>query len=137
MVLCFVSSKLLGNMSGIFMKGFEGHVCNGMPWPAQNGLVCATFYHFFSNDTNGPIGIGLRSLFPNSIRMGLDASTFAACLVSIFMQIMGFLQMPDFFGPTFSPFHMISISNASKISPSKNDSLSVARKAAKNKMKKQ
>ena len=28
---------MLGNMGGFFMKGFEGHVQNGMPWPMQNG----------------------------------------------------------------------------------------------------
>jgi hypothetical protein len=122
-------------MSGIFMKGFEGHVSNGVPWPVQNGLLCATFYHFFSNDTKGPIGNWLRQyLFPESVRMGLDASTFAACLVSIFMQIMGFLQMPDFLGPTFSPFHVIALPGAS---PKKDNHTSVARRAAKSKMKKQ
>lgn len=28
---------LLGNMSGFFMKGFNGYLANGMPWPFQNG----------------------------------------------------------------------------------------------------
>jgi hypothetical protein len=30
-------ATLLGNMGGIVMKGLEGHVANGMPWPVQNG----------------------------------------------------------------------------------------------------
>ena len=28
---------LLGNMGGFFMKGFEGHLKNGVPWSFQNG----------------------------------------------------------------------------------------------------
>lgn len=32
-----VYATLLGNMGGFFMKGFEGHIMNGMPWPFQNG----------------------------------------------------------------------------------------------------
>lgn len=28
---------LLGNMGGFFMKGFHGHLADGMPWPFQNG----------------------------------------------------------------------------------------------------
>lgn len=28
---------LLGNMSGFFLKGFNGYLANGMPWPFQNG----------------------------------------------------------------------------------------------------
>lgn len=30
-------ATLLGNMAGFLMKGLEGHVANGMPWPMQNG----------------------------------------------------------------------------------------------------
>lgn len=46
----------------------------------------------------------MRSAFPEVVRMGLDEATFAAAFVSLFMQIMGLLQMPDFLGPSFSPF---------------------------------
>ena len=30
-------ATLLGNMAGLVMKGLEGHIANGVPWPAQNG----------------------------------------------------------------------------------------------------
>lgn len=32
-----LNATLLGNMAGFVLKGLEGHVCNGVPWPAQNG----------------------------------------------------------------------------------------------------
>jgi len=35
---------MLGNMGGFITKGIEGHVINGMPWPAQNG-ACARAYN--------------------------------------------------------------------------------------------
>lgn len=34
-------ATLLGNWGGFLMKGFEGHVANGMPWPVQNGTSLA------------------------------------------------------------------------------------------------
>lgn len=34
----------------------------------------------------------------------LDDKTFACAFVSLFMQIMGILQMPEFLGPSFTPF---------------------------------
>lgn len=92
-------------MGGFAMKGVEGHVKNGVPWPVQNGLFCATFFHFFVNDQTGPIGTFLReSVFTESLRFGLDEKTFAAVFVSFFMQVMGILQMPQFYGPSFTPF---------------------------------
>ena len=91
-------------MGGFFAKGVEGHVQNGVPWPMQNGMFCATFYHFFCHDQEGPIGTYLRAMFPEAVRFGLDEQTFAAVFVSIFMQIVGILQMPAFMGPKFSPF---------------------------------
>jgi hypothetical protein len=36
--------------------------------------------------------------------MGLDDETFAVVAVGAFMQICGFLQMPQLLGPSFSPF---------------------------------
>lgn len=42
-------ATLLGNMGGIIMKGLEGHVQNGMPWPVQNGkrmVCCSAGYSF-------------------------------------------------------------------------------------------
>ena len=95
-------------MGGFFAKGVEGHVMNGMPWPFQNGLFCASFFHFFVHDQKGPIGKILRDyVAPESIRMGLDERTFATACISLFMQIMGILQMPRFLGPSFNPFGTI------------------------------
>lgn len=68
------------------------------------GLLCTTFYHFFVHDKTGPIGNLLRQAIPSSVRLGLTDETFAAAIVSLFMQITGFLQMPIFLGPNFSPF---------------------------------
>lgn len=35
-----IYATLLGNMGPFFMKGFEGHIGNGVPWPVQNGKFC-------------------------------------------------------------------------------------------------
>lgn len=35
-------ATLLGNMSGLVLKGFNGHFGNGMPWPVQNGTLLLT-----------------------------------------------------------------------------------------------
>lgn len=68
------------------------------------GLFCASFFHFFVNDTKGPIGIALRKTMVLAKWSGLDDRTFATVFVSSFMQIMGILQIPAFLGPSFSPF---------------------------------
>jgi hypothetical protein len=86
------------------MKGFEGHIMNGMPWPFQNGLFCASFYHFFVHDKTGIVGTTLRQYIYLPEILGLDDRTFAAVFVALFMQIMGILQIPAFLGPSFSPF---------------------------------
>jgi hypothetical protein len=99
-------ATLLGNMGGFFMKGFEGHIMNGMPWPFQNGLFCASFYHFFVHDKTGIVGTTLRRFINSPEILGLDDRTFAVVFVSLFMQIMGILQIPAFLGPSFSPFGM-------------------------------
>jgi hypothetical protein len=96
-------------MSGFLFKGVEGHVKNGVPWPMQNGLFCATLYHFIVHDTNGIIGNTLRHYcYPIFLRerLGYDDKTFAGLFVSIFMQVTGLLQLPNFYGPTFSPFEI-------------------------------
>jgi hypothetical protein len=36
-----IYATLLGNMGGFFLKGFEGHLSNGIPWPVQNGTLRA------------------------------------------------------------------------------------------------
>jgi hypothetical protein len=100
---------LLGNMSGFFVKGFNGHLENGMPWPFQNGLFCCTLYHFFVHDKTGPIGLALRNVIHSMPfrQGGLDDETFAVVAVGVFMQVTGFLQLPQFLGPGFSPFNSL------------------------------
>ena len=100
-----VFATLLGNMGSFLLKGFNGHLEKGMPWPFQNGLFCATLYHFFVNDQKGFIGNAMRDAVHSvpAIQMGLDDSTFALVFVSAFMQITGMLQIPQFLGPSFSP----------------------------------
>lgn len=39
--------------------------------------------------------------------LGLDDATFGVVAVGLFMQICGFLQMPQLLGPTFSPFNSL------------------------------
>mmetsp|Transcript_34181 Transcript_34181/g.78910 ORF Transcript_34181/g.78910 Transcript_34181/m.78910 type:complete len:317 (-) Transcript_34181:228-1178(-) len=104
-----VYATLLGNMGLFFMKGFHGHLENGMHWNIQNGLFVASFYHFYSNDILGFIGPALRSAVQIVISQipgvkGISDEVFAALVVSIFMQIMGILQLPQFLGPQFNPF---------------------------------
>mmetsp|Transcript_3845 Transcript_3845/g.5171 ORF Transcript_3845/g.5171 Transcript_3845/m.5171 type:complete len:287 (-) Transcript_3845:165-1025(-) len=99
-------ATFLGNFGGFFHKGFHGYLQNGMPWPFQNGFVCATFYHFFAHDKLGFLGVKLRYviyLIPG-IKGKLDDKTFATVVVSGFMHIMAILQLPEFLGPSFSPF---------------------------------
>jgi len=124
---------LLGNMGPLVLKGLESHLGNGVPWAVQNGtclareilygvlillskivqrltmssilgLFVAPFYHFFVNDQDGVIGITLRKIMPISKIFDLDDKTFALAYVSLFMQVVGILQMPQFLGPSFTPF---------------------------------
>ncbi|KAL7578718.1 hypothetical protein ACA910_015956 [Epithemia clementina (nom. ined.)] len=97
-------ATLLGNMGAFFLKGFEKHIENGMPWPIQNGIFCASFYHFYVHDQDGPIGQMLRTYLPVAAMLGLSDATFAAAFVSLFMQITGILRMDQFLGPSFTPF---------------------------------
>lgn len=71
------------------------------------GILCASFYHFFVHDKTGSIGIMLRRAIPSPLRFGLTDETFAAVVVSLFMQITGILQISLFFGPDFSPFSFV------------------------------
>lgn len=48
--------------------------------------------------------MALRRYFPLAKMLGLDDRTFATAFVSLFMQIMGILQIPAFLGPSFTPF---------------------------------
>ena len=65
------------------------------------------FFHFFAHDQEGPIGMALRSAFKvgdGALMLGLDDRAFAMVVVSVCMQIVGILQLPVFYGPSFSPF---------------------------------
>lgn len=75
----------------------------------ETGLFCASFFHFFVNDQTGPIGIALRDAIHSipGVQMGLDDRTFCVAIISIFMQVMYLLQLPELLGPSFSPFSMI------------------------------
>jgi hypothetical protein len=100
---------LLGNMSGFFVKGFNGYLENGMPWPFQNGLFCCTFYHFFVHDKTGPIGSTLRRAIHSVpfLKGRLEDDIFAIVVVGVFMQVVGLLQLSQFLGPGFSPFNAL------------------------------
>ena len=104
-----VFATLLGNMGPFFLKGFHGHLEKGMPWPFQNGLFCATLYHFFVFDQKGAVGIALRNAVHSvpSIQVGMDDATFGVVFISAFMQIVGILQIQQFLGPAFSPFNSL------------------------------
>lgn len=98
-------ATLLGNMGGFFVKGFEGHIENGMPWAVQQGLFCSGFLHFYVNDKTGPVGTLLRRFSFAQKMVGIeDDYIFASCFISVFMQVFGILQLPEFLGPSFSPF---------------------------------
>lgn len=101
-------ATLLGCMAGFVFKGFNGFVQNGMPWPVQNGLFCASFYHFYLHDQTGPIGIFLRSMLPAKTLLGVEDGEFAAMFVTYFMQITGILMLPLYLGPGFSPFNSVA-----------------------------
>ena len=106
-----LNATMLGNMGGFFGNSFHGYLKNGMPWPFQNGLFCATLYHFIAHDVEGPIGNFMRNainLVPG-IKFGLSDKQFIIVFLSGFMQIMGILQLPSFLGPSFSPFNFISV----------------------------
>jgi hypothetical protein len=132
-------ATLLGNMGGFLTKGLEGHVSGGMPWPIQNGLVTASFYHFYVNDHAGAVGRTLRHLvdpvaiwlgFDNVLKDPADRVAFGACAVSLFMQVMGILQMPQFLGPAFSPFTSPFAKTTSSAGTASSDTKAAAAPAA-------
>mmetsp|Transcript_32943 Transcript_32943/g.38136 ORF Transcript_32943/g.38136 Transcript_32943/m.38136 type:complete len:326 (+) Transcript_32943:44-1021(+) len=113
---------ILANMGGFFAKGIDGHLKNGMPWPIQNGIFCATLYHFYVNDQTGVIGVALRENIANACDLlknhittlvpdlekafgsSLSEQQFAFIAVSAFMHVTAVLQLPYFFGSSFNPF---------------------------------
>jgi len=59
------------------------------------------------HDQEGPIGAFLRHMVPEWIMLGLDDATFGVVAVGFWMQICGFLQMPQILGPSFTPFNAL------------------------------
>eukprot|EP00816_Leptocylindrus_hargravesii_P007282 CAMPEP_0196804554 /NCGR_PEP_ID=MMETSP1362-20130617/4171_1 /TAXON_ID=163516 /ORGANISM="Leptocylindrus danicus, Strain CCMP1856" /LENGTH=311 /DNA_ID=CAMNT_0042176923 /DNA_START=28 /DNA_END=963 /DNA_ORIENTATION=- len=103
-------ATLLGNMGPMFVFGMDGYLQNGMPWPFQQGICMASFYHFFVNDAEGIIGTTLRSMVDSvpGLRFGLSDKKFALLVLSTFMHTVAVLQMPYFLGPTFNPLNPIT-----------------------------
>ena len=97
-----LNACILGNMGGFFFKGFHGHLKNGMPWAFQNGIFVASTYHFVAND-QGPIGEYMRNAI-KALPVDMEPALLVSILGSLFMQVVGILQMPDFCGPSFNPF---------------------------------
>lgn len=102
-----VYGTLLGNMGSFFLKGFHGHLENGIPWPFQNGIVMGLFYNIYTHDVNGMMGKTLRSIVQSTgIQGDMDDKHFATLVVSIFMQITGILML--FYGPKYNIFFLPS-----------------------------
>jgi len=71
------------------------------------GLTMGTLFHLYVHDRDGFMGNILRDTvhaFLGNKPFGLDDKTFAMVVVSLFMQIVGILQLPAFLGPGFSPY---------------------------------
>jgi len=94
---------LLGNMGAFFLKGFHNHLEKDIPWPFQNGLFFGLFYHLYTHDKEGSMGIALRSAIQSTgIQGTLDDKLFATIVVTGFMQLAGLLMLPEFYGPSFN-----------------------------------
>jgi hypothetical protein len=105
-----LNGTILGNMGFFFWKGFAGHLESGIPFPFQNGLLWTTLYHFVAHDHKGFIGSSFRSfisLIPDNLKIGLSDKDLVLICMSLFMQVTAILQMPEFYGPTFNPFHSL------------------------------
>ncbi|CAB9500652.1 expressed unknown protein [Seminavis robusta] len=100
---------MLGNMGGFALKGVDGHLSGGVPWPFQNGMFCGPFFLFYALDDKGPIGEIVRSTIAplHDFLPDLDHRGFAVFCVGLFMQVIAILQLPLFFGPSFSPFVLV------------------------------
>jgi hypothetical protein len=96
-------------MGAFFLKGFDQHLQDGMPFPFQNGLICGMFFHLYANDHEGPLGDMIRAPFAYIQPLSMNDSTFATFLVSAFMVITGLLQLPELLGPSFNPFDVVSV----------------------------
>jgi hypothetical protein len=61
------------------------------------------FYHVYTHDINGSMGIALRSAVQSTgIQGSMDDKLFAILVVTSFMQASGVLMLPEFFGPTYN-----------------------------------
>jgi hypothetical protein len=75
----------------------------------KSGFVVGTFFHLFAHDGTGPLGTTLRSVVysvidPAALGLGeMDDRAFAVFSVNLFMQFTGFVMLPFFMGPAFSP----------------------------------
>lgn len=100
---------LLGNMGPLAINGL-GLLTNGMPFPFQQTLFTASFYHFYVHDKSGIIGTTLRSLVDliPGITFGLDEKKFGLLVVSTIMHTHAILKMPQFIGPSFDLFEPIT-----------------------------
>lgn len=105
----------LGNMGGFLWSGFDDYLSKGMPWLFQQGIACSTFYHFYSHDKEGYLGVTLRSVVkPLAVQimilMGADKeeqeddALFGKFAIGFFMVLMAIVRMPQLLGPKFSPF---------------------------------
>lgn len=100
-----VYGTLLGNMGSFFLKGFHQHLEKQIPWPFQNGIIMGFFYHVYTHDESGSMGIFLRSIVQSTgVQGDMDDKHFATLVVSIFMQISGILMLPEFWGPNYNIF---------------------------------
>jgi len=98
-----VYGTLLGNMGAFFTKGFNKHLENEVPWAFQNGLVVGLFYHLYTHDIEGSMGIALRSAVKSTgIQGTMDDKLFATLVVTSLMQLSGMLMLPEFYGPSYN-----------------------------------
>merc|ERR1712127_1034815 len=109
------SPSMLGNMGGFFGNGLDKYLEKGLPWMIQQSISCSTFYHFYTHDAEGCVGITLRSYVkPLAVQVMLlmgadgkeseDDALFARFAVGCFMVGMGVLRMDQLLGQKFSPF---------------------------------
>ena len=108
-------ATMAGNVGPIYRHGWTAHFSKGMPWNFENGLVCASWYHFYVNDfaDNGPIGLWLHDTIHSVpaidgfIKSFESEAIFARTVIFVFMVFVGVMQTKHFFGPSYNPFTFI------------------------------
>ena len=61
------------------------------------------FYHVYTHDKEGSMGIALRSVVQSTgIQGTMDDKLFATLVVTAFTQFSGILMLPEFFGPSYN-----------------------------------